>query len=216
MIVKKRSGATADRFVEVTLELIEEQGGSTNVSLREVARRVGCAPTNVYNYFDGFSGLLWEALRRAVMDYAQALGKGLDDAMAPLDYFRQVITNYVTYSQEHPGLYRFISLDPVNEGDYPDEVVGTVEALVAWLVDVIVACAPGTSHADAENTCFVIDAYISGESANLITDRAFPGTDIAQRMFDNSVRLFTLLTAFDESTPNQPGTYPRLELPPQP
>ncbi len=216
MSVRKRTGATAELFVEATLELIEEQRGSQNVSLREVARRVGCAPTNVYNYFDGFPGLLWEALRRAVVAYAQALAEGLDDDMAPLDYFRQVIANYVSYSQEHPGLYRFISLDPINEGEYPEEVLGTVEALVAWLVDVIMACAPGTSRADAENACFVIDAYISGESASLITDRAFPGTDIAQRMFDNAVRLFTLLTAYDETTPKQPGTYPRPELPLQP
>jgi AcrR family transcriptional regulator len=216
MVVRKRTGATAERFVEVTLELIEEQGGSQNVSLREVARRVGCAPTNVYNYFDGFDGLLWEALRRAVAGYAQTLGEGLDDGMAPLDYFGHVIGNYVAYPQQHPGLYRFISLDPVNDGDYPGDVLETVEVLVAWLVDVIVACAPGTSRADAENAVFVIDAYISGESASLITGRALPGTDIAQRMLDNSVRLFTLLTAYDETAPKEPVAYPQLELPLQP
>lgn len=212
MVVKKRSGPTAERFVEVTLELIEEQGGSQNVNLREVARRVGCAHTNVYNYFDGFSGLLWEALRRAVAQYARSLAGGLDDEMAPLDYFRQVVSNYVRFTREHPGLYRFISLDPVNDGDYPDEVIETVAALVEWLVDVIVACAPGTSRDDAENACFVIDAYISGESASLITGRALPGDDIAERMLDNAVRLFTLLTAYDETSAQTPQPYPQLDL----
>ena len=212
MSVRKRTGATAELFVKATLELIEEQGGSQNVSLREVARRVGCAPTNVYNYFDGFPGLLWEALRRAVVAYAQTLGEGLHDDMAPLDYFRHVIANYVTYPQQHPGLYRFISLDPVNDGEYPDEVVDTVEALVAWLVDVIMACAPGTSRADAENACFVIDAYISGESASLITGRALPDTDIAQRMLDNSVRLFAAFAAYDGNAAQKPPTYPQLQL----
>ncbi len=213
MVVRKRSGPTAERFVDVTLELIEEQGGSQDVNLREVARRVGCAHTNVYNYFDGFRGLLWEALRRAVADYAHALAAGLDDEMAPLEYFRQVATNYVRFTQRHPGLYRFISLDLVNDGDYPDEVIETVAALVDWLVDVIVACAPGTSRDDAENACFVIDAYISGESASLITGRALPGDDISQRMLDNSIRLFTLLTAYDESSSPAPSSYPRLDLP---
>ena len=37
----KRAGPMADEFVTVTLELIEEQGGSHDVNLREVARRVG-------------------------------------------------------------------------------------------------------------------------------------------------------------------------------
>ena len=214
MVARKRSGPTAERFVEVTLELIEERGGSQSVNLREVARRVGCAHTNVYNYFDGFPGLLWEALRRAVADYARALAGGLDDGLAPLAYFEQVATNYVRFTQEHPGLYRFISLDPVNDGDYPVEVIETVAALVEWLVDVIIACAPGTSRDEAENACFVIDAYISGESASLITGRSLPGDDIAQRMLDNSVRLFTLLTAYDASSPpKQPQSFPRLELP---
>ena len=213
MVVTKRTGPTAERFVEATLELIEEQGGSQNVNLREVARRVGCAHTNVYNYFDGFPGLLWEAQRRAIIQYAQALALDLDDEMAPLEYFQQVATNYVRLTQERPGLYRFVSLDPVNDGVYPDDVIETVTALVEWLVEVIIACAPGTPRDDAENACFVIDAYISGESANLITGRSLPGDDVAQRMLGNSIRLFTLLTAYDEASPRRPASFPRLELP---
>ncbi|MDJ0768211.1 MAG: TetR/AcrR family transcriptional regulator [Ilumatobacter sp.] len=212
MVVKKRSGATAERFVDVTLELIEEQGGSQNLSLREVARRVGCAPTNVYNYFDGLPGLLWEALRRAVIHYAHAVANGLDDDAPPLDFLRHVVANLITYAREHPGLYRFISWDPINDGTYSDEVIQTVVALNEWFVDVIVACAPETDRDVAQNAFYVIDAYISGESANLVTNRALPGADIATRMLDNALRLFTSLTAYDESSAQTPKSYPRLEV----
>ena len=212
MVVRKRSGATAERFVEVTLELIEEHGGSQDLSLREVARRVGCAPTNVYNYFDGLPGLLWEALRRAVVHYARAVADGLDDGAPPLDFFRQVVANLIAYAREHPGLYRFISWDPINDGTYPDDVIETVVALKEWFVDVIVACAPETDRDVAEDAFYVIDAYLSGESANLVTNRALPGADIAARMLDNALQLFTLLTAFDESSAQTPESYPRFAV----
>ena len=32
-------------------------------------------------------------------------------------------------------------------------------------------------------------------------------------MLDNSLRLFTALTAYDEAEPKEPQTYPHLELP---
>lgn len=214
MVVKKRSGATAERFVEVTLEMIEEQGGSQHVNLREVARRVGCAHTNVYNYFDGVPGLLWEAMRRAVVVWAHSLANGLHDDLAPLDYFRKMIANYVAFPQEHAGLYRFVVLDPVNDGKYPDEIIQTVTALKDWLTDVIVACAPGTSRQDAEDACFIIDGYLTGESASLMTGRVLPGDDLAGRMIENAERLFILLTRYDDSSPSKPTIYPRLELPP--
>ena len=213
MVKKKRSGATADRFVEVTLELIEEQGGSQNVNLRAVARRVGCAHTNVYNYFDGFPGLLWEALRRAVVIYGRSMAEGLRHEMAPPDYFRRVITNLITFPQNHPGLHRFISSDPVNDGNYPQDIIDTVMLLKQWLNDVILACAPGTSREEAEDACNIILGYVDGESANLINDRVLPGEDIAGRMLDYSLRLFTLLTGYDEASPSEPQNYPRLELP---
>lgn len=212
MVVKKRSGATAERFVEVTLEMIEEQGGSLNVNLREVARRVGCAHTNVYNYFDGFAGLLWEAMRRAVLIYGQILVAGLHDDMAPLDYFRQVVTNLSRFPQEHPGLHRFISSDPVDDDNYPQDIIDTVTVLKQWFVDVIRTCAPGTTPQDCTVACNIILGYIDGESANLINHRVLPGEDIAGRMVDYSLRLFVLLTGYDESSPPVPPTYPRLEL----
>ena len=54
--VKKQVNLTRDKFILETLALIREKGGSKNVNLREISKRVGCAHTNAYNYFDGFEG----------------------------------------------------------------------------------------------------------------------------------------------------------------
>ena len=64
---------TADRFIDETLELIAEKGGSQEVNLREIARRIGCAHTNAYNYFVSFDELLWAAFRRGLKRYGEYL-----------------------------------------------------------------------------------------------------------------------------------------------
>ncbi len=208
-----RTGETADRFVQATLELIEEQGGSQNVNLREVARRVGIAHTNVYHYFDGFPGLMWEAMRQAVVIYGQELEEGLHDEMAPLDYFRCVVTNLIRFPQERTGIYRFISSDQVGDGDFPSDVVEAAAVLKQWLSDVIQACAPGSTPDDAVDACNIILSYLDGESLNLINGRVLPGEDLPGRMLDNSIRLFTLLTGFAGSV-TEPQSYPQLDLTP--
>lgn len=211
VIKTRRTGETADRFIRATIELIEERGGSQNVNLREVARRVGIAHTNVYHYFDGLTGLMWETLRRAVVVYATALSDGLRDDLPPFEYFRKFVENMVAFPQEHPGLHRFVSSDPIEDG-IPQDIVAMVAGLKQWADDVISACAPGVSAEVAADTCNIIVAYIGGESLNLINDRFLPGEDLPRRTVDYSLRLFTLLTGFDGTSSVEPPAYPRLIL----
>lgn len=210
MIKTLRTGETADRFVQATLELIEEQGGSQTVNLREVARRVGIAHTNVYHYFDGFPGLMWEAMRHAVVIYGEELSRDLRDDMAPLDYFHKFIENMIAFPQEHAGLHRFIGSDPI-QGDFPQDILETIGVLKQWADDVIQACAPGVDPTVAVDTCNILVAYLDGDSLAFINDRYFPGEDLPGRMLDYSIRLFTLLTGFDGSV-TEPQRYPKLDL----
>ena len=107
MVVRKRTGPTAERYVETTLELIAERGSSAEVNLREISRRIGCAHTNAYNYFESREDLLWHALRRVVELYCDAVSAGLNDGLSGHAYFRQVFGNMIEWSVENPGLHRF-------------------------------------------------------------------------------------------------------------
>ena len=82
MKVIKQSNKTADKFIEETLKLIVEKNGSKNVNLREISKRIGCAHTNAYNYFNGFQGLMWATYERALKIYADAIANGLDSKMS--------------------------------------------------------------------------------------------------------------------------------------
>lgn len=188
---------TAERFIDTTLELIAEKGGSQGVNLREVARRMGCAHTNVYNYFDSFDDLLWSAFRRVLDDYGAHWMYGLDEAQTPDNHLILLVTNLVTYPQRNPGLYRFIGSDPISAGEFPADILATVVEMKQQLFAAFRHCAPEVDHAVVDEACDIVYAYIDGETFNLINQRVVPGEDVAGRIVDNAIRLFHLLTRPD-------------------
>ena len=186
-------GLSADRFIDATLELIAEEGGSIGVNLRAVSRRLGCAHTNVYNYFDSYGELLWGAFRRSLRVYGQYLIHDLDRDLEPREYLQRTLVNLATFPQQNPGLYRFIASDPIDLASIPGDLMETVTAMKQWLADVVAAAAPGTDHARAREAANVMLAYIDGETLNLINGRAIPDEDLEGRVVANAFRLFDLL-----------------------
>ena len=167
-----------------------EKGGSQGVNLREIARRIGCAHTNVYNYFASFDDLRWAAFRRALKRYGQYLIHDLDDSLPSDVYLHRVITNLATFPQENSGVYRFIASDPIDLDEIPADILDTVATMKQWLFDVLEAAhAPALAPADAERISNIVLAYIDGETLNLINGRVVPGEDIRGRVVENSLRL---------------------------
>ena len=215
-----RSGDTAERFVATALELIAEHGGSGQVNLRQVAKRLGCAHTNLYNYYASYPELLWEAFRRTLVVYRDWLVRDLDDSLSPDAYLRRVLENLATFPQAHPGLYRFIASDRLPTEDIPRDVLEAVGAMKRWLA---AACAAGSAtvirSADATTIADIVLAYVDGETLNLINERLVPGEDIAARIVDNALRLHRLLVLdarsadpADEAHPARTH-YPTLDIP---
>jgi AcrR family transcriptional regulator len=189
-----RTGPTAERFVEETLSLIAERGGSHDVNLREVSRRVGCAHTNVYNYYASFDDLLWTAFRRTLRIYGEYLVNDLDDSLLSLEYFRRLVSNLAAFPLQNPGLYRFIASDPIDVEQIPDDVLEMVAGMKRWLFDAIKACGAQLGTNEAEVAGNIILAYVDGETFNLINGRVLPGEDVAGRVVDNALHLFALFT----------------------
>jgi AcrR family transcriptional regulator len=187
-------GISADRFVDAALELIAAEGGSLDVNLRAISRRVGCAHTNTYNYFDSYADLLWASFRRALRLYGEHLTRDLDVALPPREYLGRTIANLASFPQQNPGLYRFIGSDPIDLEAIPQDVMETVTAMKHWFADVVAAAAaPGTEPAEARRAADIVLAYIDGETLNLINGRAIADEDLGNRVVANAVRVFELL-----------------------
>lgn len=196
MVQKNRSGPTADRYIEATLALIAERGGSTQVNLREISRRIGCAHTNAYNYFEDLEDLLLHALRLVIRQYGEAITSGLDSNLSGHAFFRRMVRNMIEWSIQNPGLHRFISSDPLDPEQLPTDIIETVVLIKKWVAQVLEVLAGGRLNEQGLTRMVdVILGYLDGEVFNLINGRFLPGEDIAGRVIDNIERLFELLTA---------------------
>ena len=184
--------------METTLELIAEEGGSLNVNLRQISRRMGFAHTNLYNYFDSYQDLMWAAFRRALDIYARYLIKDLRPDMSPEDYVHQVLSNLAFFPQEHTGLSRLVGSDPIDVEEIPDDILHSVTHMKGWLSEVLAAASGATLDAEeAASAADIVLAYIDGETLNLINGRVIPTEDLQGRIVSNAMRLFTLLAEDD-------------------
>ena len=85
-------------------------GGAENVTLREVARRVGVSASAAYRHFPNREGLLAqvasearEALARRMIAAVAAVGAGSDGAA--VDRFRATGRAYIEFALDEPGLF---------------------------------------------------------------------------------------------------------------
>jgi AcrR family transcriptional regulator len=196
MVKKNRTGPTSERYIEATLELVVERGGSAQVNLREISRRIGCAHTNVYNYFESREDLLWHAIRRVLKLYGDAISFGLDESKSRHTNFQQFIRNMVEWPVQNPGLHRLLSSDPLNPAQIPQDIIDAVTIMKDWITQVFKVLANDRIEGeDLESLVDIMLGYLDGEIFNLINGRVLPGEDIAGRVINNLERLFAILTA---------------------
>lgn len=215
MAIASPRRVTADRFIDATLELIAERGGSQEVNLRQIARRVGCAHTNAYNYFASYDDLRWAAFRRALRHYGEYLTHGLEESADRRSYVERVVANLASYPIEHPGWFRFIGSDPIDVETIPGDVLESVGAMKEWLFGVLaVSLGPSVSPTEAARIANIVLAYIDGETLNLINGRVAPGDDIEGRVVENAMRLVEDLSGLDPlpAAPASNRPYPTLDL----
>ncbi len=221
MSKRKSDGPARERFIDETLNLIAEKGSSTEVNLREVSRRVGCAHTNAYNYFANFDELKWSAFRSALKLYSEAIIAGLSDTLSGRAYFRRMIGNMIKFAVDNPGIYRFIGSDPLEPEKIPQEIIATIIDLKRFFMEaVFVLCAGQVNRRTAAKMGNILLAYVDGEIFNLINGRILPDDNLLGRVLNNAEQLFTLLTAKTsdgvvlqrKATRDTKLNYPKLEV----
>ncbi len=123
---KKLDSPGKDSFIKAVLSMLDEGTNLREINLRKVARRVGCAHTNAYNYFASYEELLWWSLKAAL----EILTSSVDPETGDIP------ETYVRFALEHPAWYRLIWLEPLS-GDPPAEVADYLpvpaELYTRWL-----------------------------------------------------------------------------------
>ncbi len=178
-------------FVDAVLQLLEEGVSLREMNLRQVARRIGCAHTNAYNYFASYEELLWWSLKAALERLAAASDPVHSD----------LIETYIDFALDHPAWYRLIWLDPL-AGSPPEEVTAYLPEpsrfFLEWLASTL-----GSSPDDQQvvNGARILHGFIHGElsaiSANRIDDSR---EHFKEQLLQNAGLLYSLL--FERPYPN--------------
>lgn len=100
-------GRLRDEIVSAAVELLDETGDESTVTLRAVARRVGIAAPSIYRHFPDQPSIMLAVVRQAFAELEEQLRAGLvgagDD---PRRRLLAVGGAYLEFAQQHPGRYR--------------------------------------------------------------------------------------------------------------
>ena len=124
---------TREQILDTALAMVNERGTSANINLREIARRLDCAHTNLYNYYPSLDGLLWDAhgsaLERMVHAVTSAPVKGGREKSLSSFY-----AAFLGFYLSNRGLFSLLWQDTLS-GERPETHRADAEEKVRLLVD---------------------------------------------------------------------------------
>jgi AcrR family transcriptional regulator len=160
-----------EHLVDALLEMIDQGNDFGELNMRKLARQVGCAHTNIYNYFATWEELKWFTLARALEGLLEQLpkeraGEGAAHPAEPEDQ-ESPVAIYIRYGLTYPERYRFVWLDPIT-GPPPPEVAEALtrpgRAFLRWLEASLRRDAPELVP-QAHSIGRYLHAYMHGELA---------------------------------------------------
>ncbi len=157
-------------ILQKTLELINEKQGILHLNFREIARVSGCAHTNLYNYFESFDDLLWEALKTTLDRMFASVTKGMEriPREKKLDHlFLKLVDFYLA----NKGLYRLMWLEVINPNrpaEVNDKIIKQVKVYTGILYE---AYKDRITQEQAFYILHTVHCYLHGEISIFISGK---------------------------------------------
>lgn len=162
--------------IDMALQLIEKNGSVKDVNLRGIAKELGCAHTNLYNYFNSLDELFWEALGRVLQEMINYVDARSDFETDPQKRLVLILSNIIDFSMAHPEWYRLIWLESLGGGQPAPDVRESLKKPGMALSAVI---GKANVHLSEERVRFIgniLTTYMHGELSRWINNRSFYGS----------------------------------------
>ena len=193
-----KKNITKEQIVETALELMKDKDDLRGLNLREIARTLGCAHTNLYNYFPSYNDLLWEAHAVLLEMFMGILTKKLetaDNAELKLNYFFEA---FVDIYMDNKGWFRLAWLEYIG-GERPRRDIEATEDTNKELTRCISEIWKELTGElpDAEQTKRILHnthCYIVGEISNHFLGRGLIENEIELKTYitREAIRIFRL------------------------
>ncbi len=171
-----KKGITKEQTINKALELMKDKGDIRSVNLRVIARELGCAHTNLYNYFPSFEALLWEAYNAIL----ERLSKHIKNSISGMvDYRMQLeklITGIVSFYLDNKGWFRLMWVEIIGE-ERPESnkilVSNNLDISADIVSDILInADKCIIDRNKLKNTIHVVHCYIYGEISMFIASHS--------------------------------------------
>lgn len=176
-------------MLNLALEEIDQGLPIQQMSMRKLAKRAGFAHTNVYNFFPSLGHLQWEALGEALHRMEHACFEAIEQVTP-----RALIQCYVNFALEHPGWYRLIFLDPLDQDSKPTEL-GFLQSNAVRFYEVMSHFYAHTPDQKIIQISGLLHSYVHGWLVHRISHReAVPMDEASLRLFWADIdALFSLI-----------------------
>ncbi len=130
-------GISKQQVIDTALALIDKNGARIN--FRDIARELGCAHTNLYNYFDSFDALLWEVQEAIIRRLQSGIDDGLTHASSPEEKLAAFFRSFIDFYLAHKGWFFLAWFEPLKsprpQAHY-DLTASTVHTMLTTLADI--------------------------------------------------------------------------------
>lgn len=193
-----KKNITKEQVIETAVELMKNSDNLSTINLREIARRLGCAHTNLYNYFASYNDLLW-ATHSAIQEiFIEMMTDRINAANTAEKRFVSFFATFVDMYMDNKGWFRLAWQEYI-EGDRPQsDIAATGEAnkmvndYISDIWNELYGEQPNRNK--IERVLHNTHCYIVGEISNYLLGRGLIKDEQILRSYitDEAIRMFKL------------------------
>ncbi len=160
-----------DAIIEKTMILIYQKNGSLNITVRDIAKSLGCSHPNIYNYYNDLNELLWDCLTYALNEMMNYVIPFLNLSNEPKEKFKIFFDSLLNFALDHISWYKLIWYDPMNS-EIPEKVKPLLSKPGIYLNNLMLEMFPELLTIEsASQISRILHRYIHGELSTVIAAR---------------------------------------------
>ncbi len=152
-----------EQIVEVTLNLIKKKEDSRSITIREIAKELGCSHPNIYNYYKSMENILWDCSEEIFLKKVDYSKKNFNNVENKYLKFLTILKNYIDFALDNKGWYKLIWVDKL-EGEIPEKTLEKIVYADKQFKNLFLSTFPEISSKESlEEIANIIFGYIHGE-----------------------------------------------------
>jgi AcrR family transcriptional regulator len=198
MEVTMKKAISKEQIIDTALKLLSDKQDFKSINIREIARTIGCAHTNIYNYFSSSADLLWELHSALQGIFITMLRKNVSAEKSPKIRLRKFWETFLQFYLDNIGWFRLVWMIYIGDKRPESNIIATKmtkDELDKYMIDIWEELSGYKSNnKKVSETVHNVHCYIIGEVSNYISGRGLikNTAEFKNYVVDNAIRLLTL------------------------